>query len=347
MKTFIVGLIAVLAAATAAAQEPISFQGKSVTMIVGSAPGGGTDAFGRLAAPFFANRLPGSPSVVVRNVPGADGITAMNYMAEQIAPDGMTLAAAANTTADPLHYRKSQSHFDPTTFAIIGGAGRGSEALLINREAAKRLWDKQAPPVIMGAPGGVPRSGMQMTALGVAFLGWNVKWVVGYRGTNELMLALESGEIDMTSTGNLFQIQRLIDTGKFRILVQSGTLRNGSIVPRSEFGDAPVMTKLLDGKINDPLAMKALDYWSSIAVTDKWLALPPKTPQPIVDAYRTAYDAIGQDPEFIQQGKRMSDDFQPLSSSDVETLIRRLGSLSPQAIDYMTDILHKQGLETQ
>jgi hypothetical protein len=199
----------------------------------------------------------------------------------------------------------------------------------------------------MGAPGGVPRSGMQMTALGVAFLGWNVKWVVGYRGTNELMLALESGEIDMTSTGNLFQIQRLIDTGKFRILVQSGTLRNGSIVPRGEFGDAPVMTKLLDGKITDPLAMKALDYWSSIAVTDKWLALPPKTPEPIVGVYRAAYAAIGQDPEFIQQGRRISDDFRPLSSSDVETLIRRLGSLPPQAIDYMIDILHKQGLEAQ
>ena len=63
----------------------------------------------------------------------------------------------------------------------------------------------------MGALGGVPRSGMQTTAWGIDYLGWNAKWVLGYRGTNDLMVALERGEIDMTSTGNLFQIQKFLE----------------------------------------------------------------------------------------------------------------------------------------
>src|SRR5438046_774879 len=80
----------------------------------------------------------------------------------------------------------------------------GGSVLIINKEAEQRLHDKRARPVVMGSPGGIPRSGMQMTVWGSEFLGWNTKWVIGYRGTSELMLALERGEIDMTSTANLF-----------------------------------------------------------------------------------------------------------------------------------------------
>ncbi|MEA2990185.1 MAG: hypothetical protein QOG83_2896, partial [Alphaproteobacteria bacterium] len=331
----------------AAAQDAASFQGKTVAMVVGSAPGGGTDAYGRLVAGSLPAYLPGSPTIVVRNVAGADGIVAMNFMVQQAVPDGFTITAVPNTVADPLNYRKPQAHYDPTTFGVIGGAGRGGEVLLISRDAEKRLTDKQAAPVIMGSLGGVPRSGMQMTAWGVELLGWNAKWVIGYRGSNELTLALERGEIDMTATGNLFLIRKLVDTGKFKILVQSGTLKNGVIESRPDFGDAPIMTKMLDGKLNDPLAAKAFEYWSSIAVTDKWLALPPKSAKPMLDLYRDAYGKIIRDAEFLERARRISEDFSPMTSTDVETLIHRLGSLPPQAIDYMTVILRKQGLDTQ
>ena len=324
-----------------------SLQGKTVTLIVGSAPGGGTDAYGRLAANFLTAHLPGAPTVVVRNVPGADGITAMNYVVQQVVPDGLTVVTGANTTADPLVYRKPQSRFDPSEFAVIGGAGRGGEVLLISKEAEKRLHDPKAPPVVMGALGGVPRSGMQMTVWGIAFLGWNAKWVIGYRGTNELMLALERGEVDMTSTANLFLIQKLIDTGKFSVLVQSGALHNGSLAPRPEFGDAAILSRLIAGKIDDPVARQAFSYWSNMAVMDKWLALPPKSPQPMVALYREAYAKAMQDPEFLDRGKRISDDFLPMASGDVESLIRQLASLPPPALDYLAGMLRKQGLEPQ
>jgi len=339
--------LAALAPVCAAAAQAISFQGRTISMIVGSAPGGGTDAYGRLVAAFLPAHLPGSPTVVVRNIAGADGITAMNFMVQQAVPDGATIAAVPNTVADPLNYRKPQAHYDPTTFAVIGGAGRGGEVLLISKEAAKRLVDKRAVPVIMGSLGGVPRSGMQMTAWGVELLGWNAKWVIGYRGTNELTLALERGEIDMTATGNLFLIQKLINTGRFSILAQSGTLKNGAIVARPDFGDAPIMTSLLDGRLSDPLVAKAFEYWSSIAVTDKWLALPPKTAQQLVDAYRASYGKLIQDPEFLDRARKISEDFAPVLHGDVETLIHRLGSLPPEAIGYMTVILRKQGLDVQ
>src|SRR6476661_2456140 len=238
MKGFWLCLLSLgLGATGAAAQAPASFHGKTVTAVISSSAGGGTDAYGRLASAFFEKYLPGSPTVVPRNVPGADGMTAMNFMVQQVAPDGYTFVAASNSTADPLNYRRSQSQFNPVDFEVIGGAGRSGEVLLINTQAEKRLYDKTAAPVVMGSLGGIPRSGMQMTAWGIEYLGWNAKWVIGYRGTSELTLALERGEIDMTATGNIYLVQKLLDTGKFKILAQSGMLRNGVVIQRPDFGE--------------------------------------------------------------------------------------------------------------
>jgi tripartite-type tricarboxylate transporter receptor subunit TctC len=346
-KSSIIVLVCLAAGTAAVAQDGVSFQGKTITMIVGFEPGGGTDTFGRLAASFLASQLPGAPSVVVRNVPGAEGITAMNYVVQQVVPDGLTIVTAASTTADPLNYRKPQSHFDATSFQVVGGVGRGGSAILINKEAEPRLYDKQARPVVMGSPGGVPRSGMQMTAWGAEFLGWNTKWVIGYRGTSELMLALERGEIDMTSTANLFLIQKLVDSGRFKILVQTGTLKNGAIISRPDYGNAPVLASLLEGKLSDPVARNAFAYWVNIATMDKWLALPPRSPPPVLEVYRRTYARMAQNPDFIELGKKTSDDFLPMLSGEVETLVNGLGKSSPAAMGYMNALLKKQGLPVE
>jgi hypothetical protein len=297
-------------------------------------------------APLLANRLPGKPTVIVRNIPGAQGITAMNYFVRQVVPDGLTATMASTTIADPLLFRRPQSQYDPTTFLTVGGVGRGGTTLVIRRDAKDRLYGRGAP-LIMGALGGVPRSGMLMTAWGIEFLGWNVRWVLGYRGTNELMIALERGEIDMTSTANLFQIQKLLDSGKVEFLSQSGTLRQGRIVPRPEFGAAPIFATMMQGKINDPVIQQAFDYWASMTSLDKWLALPPKTPDPMVRAYRDAYASAFTDPAFAELGKNISEDFAPVAYDDVDFLIGRSAAAQPKAISYISTMLRKQGIESE
>lgn len=348
MKTLYVCLLTFgLVAQAAIAQEPVSFKGKTVNAIISSSAGGGTDAYGRLASIFFEKYLPGSPTVVPRNVPGADGMAAMNFIVQQVAPDGNTFVAASNATADPMNYRRSTSQFNPIDFAVIGGASRSGGVLLINVASEKRLYDKQLPPIIMGSLGGVPRSGMQMTAWGIEYLGWNAKWVVGYRGTNELMLALERGEIDMTATGHVSGIKKLIATGKFKILTQAGTPKDGVVIADPDYGDSPLFAKLMEGKITDPLAAKAFEYWTNVALSDKWLALPPNTPKAMVDTYREAYAKMIKDPEFIARGKQINDDFSSEDPAQVESIIRKLGSLPPEAVGYMTAIMEKQGVKLQ
>jgi hypothetical protein len=331
----------------AIAADAVSFKDKTVTMIIADAPGGGTDATGRLAAVFLAKHLPGEPSVVPRNMPGASGMTALNGFVRQSKPDGLTILNAPNTPVDPLNYRNANVTYDLSKFHYIGGMWRGGTVMLINAEAEKRLYDKSLPPVVMGSIAAVPRSGNQITLWAIEYLGWNAKWVVGYPGTNEVMLALENGEVDMTATGNIFLIKDIVSRGKFKILNQSGAMEGGKITPRPDFGDAPLFTDQMAGKISDPVAKEAFAYWEAINALDKWVALPPDTPKDIIDTYRETYRKIAADPEFLKVGERISAEFAPVRYQDVEALVTTLVSTSPEAAEYMKVLMRKQGLRIE
>ena len=345
MKRLMLGLAAALLMGSGSvAQEPVNFAGKTITMIIGYSPGGGTDTAGRLIASFLVKYLPGSPNVISENRPGADGVTAMNYFYQQAKPDGMTLTMASSTQGDPVVYKQPQVKYDPTKLEIVGGIGRGGSTVVIRKDAEDRLYDKTKPPVIMGAVGGVPRSGMQTTAWGIEILDWNAKWVLGYPGTNDLFVALERGEIDMTASSNLFQVQKLLDTGKVKVLTQTGLLENGKFTGRSEFGDVPVFPNQVQGKVRDSVQEQGYSYWYALVLLDKWLALPPGTPKPYVAAYREAFKKMAKDPEFLEKGKKMSQDFESQSGEDVEKLILTLGKTSPEAFDYIRNMMKKQGI---
>src|SRR5712691_6278417 len=124
-----------IATSDAKAGAPLSFKGKTITMIVGSEAGGGTDASGRLIAPYLRRHLPGEPSIVVHNMPGASGITSLNYFAQRTPPDGLTVMMGSISTIDPVVYRNSSAQYDPKTFRIVGGIGRGGSIIFITREA--------------------------------------------------------------------------------------------------------------------------------------------------------------------------------------------------------------------
>jgi tripartite-type tricarboxylate transporter receptor subunit TctC len=331
-----------------ASVQAVSFKGKTITMIIGYASGGGTDVSGRLIASFIGKYLPGEPNVIVQNVPGADGMTAMNFFVQQIKPDGLTLTMGSVSQAEPTHYRKPLSRFDPTKFAFIGGAGRGGSALVVNKQAEARLYANQGAPVIMGSTSGSPRSNMEMAAWGREFLGWNLKWVIGYRGTSDLFLALERGEVDMSATGNMAPIVKLLSSGNFKILVQTGVIKDGRLVPRAEFTDAPLIPVLLDGKIKDPVAASGFEYWVTLhAGPEKWVALPPDTPDAIVAAYRDAFQKTVNDPEFVERSKKVADDFTPIGYLDVETWMKTLGRTSNEAIEFMSAMTRRQGAGTE
>jgi tripartite-type tricarboxylate transporter receptor subunit TctC len=332
---------------SAAAETPVSFRGKTITLLIGAEAGGGTDATGRTIAPYLHKYLPGEPNVVVQNLPSVSGIAAANFLVHRTQPDGLTVLMSSNSAIDPVVYRVASAQYDPKQFRVVGGVGRGGTVIFISSAAQPRLYDKSAAPVVIGTTAGIPRPAMQPAMWCIEYLGWNAKWVAGYHGTNEIMLAFDRGEVDMTSTGNIFQIEDRLKSGQLKIVIQSGTINNGKIVPRPEFGDAPLFPEEMKDRISDPLAQRAYQYWIAASNADKWLGLAPNTPDPIVATYRTAFVQISKDRDFLDRGEKISDGFVPLSASDTEALVRTLADTPPEAIDYTKELLRKQGLRVR
>lgn len=333
------------ATAPAMAKDTPNFAGKNVTIITGSTPGGSTDVSARLVARFIGKYLAGHPNVLVENRPGARGMTAMNYFAQQVAPNGLTVIVGSGSQIDPLNYRVPNAHYDPSQFAIVGGLGIGGSILEIRNEALPRLMNKKAEPVVMATIGNIPRSGMQMAAWGIAYLGWNAKWVAGYRGNPDLILAYERGEVDMTSFATAQLTPELLDKKKYTVLYQSGS--EGATVPSElpELAGVPMFAKAMEGKIANPLDRQAFDYWRNISSISNWIALPPKTPPAIVAAYRAAFAKVRQDGDFKAQAKKVGADVSSVSPESQEKTIKTLADLPPEALHEMTHILERQGLK--
>lgn len=343
-----IGLLAFgMGLSCAAAQDAVNFKGKTINVLVGSEVGGGTDASARLIAPFLTKYLPGQPTVVVQNLPGASGVKALNHFVQKVAPDGLTAVNGSISMIDPITFRSANAQYDPKTLRFVGGVGRGGGAIFASKEAAERLYDKSKKPVIIGSALTVPRSIMQPALWCIEYLGWNATWIVGYHGTNEVMLALDRGEIDMTSTGNLFQIKDRLNNGQLKLITQSGYLANGKILARRDYGNTPLFPEQMKGKIKEPIAQKAYDYWEALNNGDKWLALPPGTPENIVAAYREAFKKASADPEFLDKGEKISDGFEPMTAQDVETVAQTLADTPPEAIEYTKGLMRKQGIGVQ
>src|SRR5262249_20830621 len=150
----------------AMADAPSPFAGKTITIIVGFAPGGGTDFVARWIGNGLSKYIAGNPTFVVKNVPGADGMTSMNFITQQVRPAGLTILLGSASQADPMNFRSANAKYDPAKFRVAGGIGRGGTFAVINASAETRLRDKTLEPVIMGSNAGIPRNGMQMALWG-------------------------------------------------------------------------------------------------------------------------------------------------------------------------------------
>lgn len=328
-----------------ASAEPVDFKGQTISMVVGAEPGGGTDTTARMIAPFFEKYLPGKPTIVIRNRPGAGGVTALNYVVQQTKPDGLTLIGGGNAQLSPISYRKS-GVYDPRKFLFIGGLGRGGTVIVVNKEHEKRLYDKSQPPLFYGALDGT-RSGEQVVFWGMEYLGWNAKIVIGYRGTNELSIAMDRGEIDMQTTSNVFLVKKLMETGRFDIIGQSGMLLNGKYAPRPDFPKVPVVGDMINGKITDPVAKQAFDYLQAFTATDKWVGLREETPDDILQAYRDAFNKIVVDPDFLARTGAGTEDMTPQKPEDLQVLVGQMAALTVDAEEYIKTIQRKHGLDVK
>ncbi len=344
---YIVAFAAAAVFSSGAVAQSIDFRGKRIDVIMGSASGGGTDTTTRLVGRFLTKYLPGNPEMNYRNLPGGQGTKALNYFAESARPDGLTWIGGSSSHIDPNSLLKPAIHYDPTKFNYIGGASRGGSIIFMRKENLKKLTDRSLPPVIVGELDG-NRSWAQMVLWGADALDWNIKFVIGYPGTSFLLLAIRRGEIDMMGTSNLTQLRDMLKTGDFVGVAQMGdtSLTNGLVTSRSTFPDIPVMEAMVDGKLVG-IQKDAFDFWVGLNALDKWYALPPGTPQAVINTYQTAYGNLVKDPEFLKLAQMVSEDFEPMSGPTIQHIVAKTSYPPKKITDYIESMKWKNGLPAE
>jgi len=323
----------------------VSFKGKTVRIVSTGNPGGGTDVAGRLFGRFLAQYLPGKPQIIFQAIPGGGGVKGTNYFYKRAKPDGLSIMNNVDQAVDPNVLQRSVVKYKPLEFEMVGGFNRGGNVLVIRKDAHKRLYDRSAKPVIVAAASGL-RTWNSMILWGAEFLGWNVRWVVGYGpSTSAMFRTVRQGEADMTATSTAYLIDPMREDGVADLIAQSGIRIGDKYIARNSYKEVPLFTELLKAKKLKPIEWQGYFAWAGAQQADKWLALPPGTPKKYVRVYRTAFEKVAKDPKFIKlAGKQLSADLRPISGEDLEKLISEVVNTPDEAVNYATELRVKYGL---
>src|SRR5262245_45889265 len=194
----------ILLAAAPTQADPVSdfYRGKTLRMLIGYGPGGGYDIYGRLVAEFLPRHLPGHPTIIAQNMPGAGSFVAAKYIHDVAPKDGTVLGSLAQTLAlDSL--TNTSAKLEVANMPYIGRAVTNIDTgVALPKSGIKSFADVRAKPYTVGASGGGSTTVLFPTALN-AYAGAKFKLVRGYSGTNDILLAMERGEVDIVGAYGL------------------------------------------------------------------------------------------------------------------------------------------------
>jgi hypothetical protein len=302
------------------AQATDLYQGKTLTVIVGYAPGGGVDASARAMTRHLGRFIPGRPNIVVQNMEGAAGIVSVNHLDRRVAPDGLTLAVPGRSWYIEAIVRRPGVTFDPTRFTYIGSPGTVSAAAFIRTATGLSSYEelKAAPkPVTFGALGATTPTAMAPALL--AANGAPIKVVLGYVSTARILLALEQGEIDGSFTVGNALAARADLFAKVVPLVQTAPVRPGVPLLRD-------VVRASHWPIVD-LVMAP----DSIGVP---LVGPPGMPAEATAVLRTAFLAMAEDKDYQADAAKVELPVcNPIDGSRIAAMIRALAAATtPEVI---------------
>jgi len=204
------GLLALVALPLSAWAQP--YAGKTVTIIVGYKAGGGYDATARVLARHLPKHIPGKPTVIVQNMPGANSMIAANHVYNVVKPDGLTIGTFNRNLPVAQLTKVEGVKFDMTKFAWIGSAASECTILALRSDLPYKTVDdlrKAKQPLVIGATGPGANT-YDFPLLLKEFLGLNLKIVTGYQSSADIMLAIERKEVDGRA-GSFTSIRPFID----------------------------------------------------------------------------------------------------------------------------------------
>jgi tripartite-type tricarboxylate transporter receptor subunit TctC len=333
-------LVLLTLAGSSIAQEAPYYKDKTIRIIAGFPSGGGVDAEARLLAKFFERHIPGNPSVLVQNMPGAGGMVATNWFEQFAKPDGLTLHYTSTTSLNQQIFGIEGAKFDLRQWPLVGSIFRQTSVGFIHPDKLARLPAPGAP-LKVGVRAG-DESWNAIFLWGAEFLKWNLSWVVGYAGGGEIRLAFRRNETDIFATAVLPDFTELMGDG-FKPFVQQGTLTSGgSFQKRPEFPGVPTFDEMLGAKRPTGVAWQAYVSWAGSDSAGRPLHAAPKTPGDIIKTLRDAFSRLKEDKAFQADLLRVAgEDSRMLLAHEGEPILRQLLTVSPEIREYSNGLMKK------
>jgi len=309
---------ALLSAQDLAAED--YYSGKKIFIVSASSAGGGYDQYARLLARHIGKRIPGAPTIIVQNMPGAEGVKAANFIYNLAPQDGTYIGALPRSLSlSRLYAHHEQSlQFDPFTFQWLGSLKRDTGVLAVNTKSGLQIpEDLKKRQVTLSSQASNSPNSMYARMLN-ALYGSKLKPIEGYEGSTAGMLAVERFEVDGHVSGGTTaplknKIAGWMKTGTGKVILQFGMKRD------LDYPDAPTVLEL----IGDPAGRAIFE----LAFTEQEIGSPyvlgPKVPPAQVEILEKAFIETARDPQFLAEAANENAPIYMLDAIGIQALLKK------------------------
>jgi len=336
---------------SANASAEVDMSGKTVEWIIPFSEGGGSDKWARFYGPLLSEALPGKPTVVVKNMPGAGSTKGANWFASNARPDGMTILGTSGSTQFPFLLGDPRVKFDYADWNVVLASATGGVAYLPADLGAK--WKANPRSLldtrfIYGSQGAtrldlVPLLAWQM-------LGLKVDPVFGIKGRGDGRLMFERGEANIdyqTSSGFLSGVTPLVEAGKAVPMMTWGALdSDGNIVRDPTFPDIPTFKEVYKQVQGKEPSGDAWDAWKAFFIAgfpaQKMVFLPKGASQELIDTYSNAFKSITERPDFAEISRKRLGVYPQATGAAAATFKTMGTAVDDKAKDWVKNWLEKR-----
>lgn len=321
-------------ATSAQAQDAISdfYRGKTVTIAAGSSAGGGLDTYGRLVGRHLGKFIPGNPTVIVQNMPGAGSLTAARHLYSVAPKDGTHIATVLpSALLESLIGSTDRKVYDPTRFNYLGNANSETLVCISRRDApVKAFGEAFDKELIVGSTG--PGSTLQDgPAVLKNLLGAKINIVAGYKGSREVSLALLKNEIHgvcgLAWSSAKQQYQDMFDPGGVvQVLLQEDARTHPELS-----GKAPLAIDFA----KTPEQRAVLEIFYSQAKFTRPFLLPPEVPRDRVAALRKAFMETMNSADLQAEARKQQTEAQASPGDEVEALVNKIYATPPHIVEQL------------
>jgi tripartite-type tricarboxylate transporter receptor subunit TctC len=325
-----IGVLALLGSpvVSPAVADPVAefYAGKRLSLVIGYGVGGGYDLYARTFARHLGEHLPGKPTVVPQNMPGAGSRRAANWLYNAAPRDGTVIATLGQNTPTDQVLGEAGVQFDVRRFNWIGNFTVANNTFAVwHATGVRRLADARGKELAIGATGASSPS-VLYPQLANNLFGTRFKIITGYRGGGDINLAMERGELDGRGSNSWSSWKSTrpewVRDGKIHVLFQVGPRRE------PDLPDAPLLVEL--ARTEEQRQVLALV--SGDVAVGRPIVAPPDVPAERVAALRKAFDDTVNDPRFVADAAQQKLDLSPIGGEELQRIVTGMVALPPEVV---------------